>query len=197
MTAYERIDWLFKQNNGIVTTARVLENGITKSTFYTYAKQRGVEQAAHGVYVLPDAWKDAMYLLHLRCAQAVFSHESALFFHNLTDREPGPYSITVKTGYNPASLQADGIQVYTIKKELHDVGVITMNTPFGNAVYVYDAERTICDLIRSRSGIEMQIFQDALKQYAKRKDKDLRKLMRYAKMFHVEKLLRLYLEVLL
>ena len=87
--------------------------------------------------------------------------------------------------------------VYTIKKELHDVGIVTMNTPFGNPVPVYDMERTICDLIRSRSGIEMQTFQDALKQYAKRKDKDLRKLMRYAQMFRVEKLLRQYLEVLL
>ena len=197
MTAYERLDLLFEQNNGILKTAQVLENGITKSTFYAYAKQRGVEQAAHGVYVSPDAWTDAMYLLHLRCAQAVFSHESSLFFHDLTDREPNPYSITVKTGYNPASLQADSIKVYTIKKELHDVGIVTMNTPFGNPVPVYDMERTICDLIRSRSGIEMQTFQNALKQYTKRKDKDLRKLMRYAQMFRVEKLLRQYLEVLL
>ena len=124
MTAYDRLDLLFQQNNGIVKTAQVLEIGIAKSTFYAYAKQRGVEQVAHGVYVSPDAWTDAMYLLHLRCAQAVFSHESALFFHDLTDREPSPYSITVKTGYNPASLQADGIKVYTIKKELHDVGIV-------------------------------------------------------------------------
>ncbi len=72
-----------------------------------------------------------------------------------------------------------------------------MNTPFGNPVPVYDIERTVCDVVRSRSGIEMQTFQDALKQYAKRKDKDLRRLMRYAQMFHVEKLLRPYLEVLL
>lgn len=197
MTAYERLDLLFEQNNGILKTTQVLGNGITKSMFYAYAKQRGVERVAHGVYVSPDAWMDAMYLLHLRCAQAVFSHESALFFHDLTDREPSPYSITVKTGYNPASLQADGIKVYTIKKELHDVGIATMNTPFGNPVPVYDIERTVCDVVRSRSGIEMQTFQDALKQYAKRKDKDLRRLMRYAQMFHVEKLLRSYLEVLL
>ena len=197
MTAYERLDLLFGQNNGILKTAQVLENGITKSAFYAYAKQRGAERVAHGIYVLPDAWIDAMYLLHLRCAQAIFSHESALFFHDLTDREPSHYSITVKTGYNPASLQADGIKVYTIKKELHDMGITTMNTPFGNPVPVYDMERTICDLIRSRSGIEMQTFQDALKQYAKRKDKNLRKLMHYAQIFRVEKLLRQYLEVLL
>ena len=197
MTAFEQIDFLFAQNSGIIKTAQVVKAGISKSTFYAYAKQRGVEQAGHGIYALPDAWHDAMYLLHLRCTQAVFSHESALFFHDLTDREPTAYSITVKTGYNPANLKADGVKVYTIQKELHDVGIITMNTPFGHPVFVYNAERTICDLIRSRNGIEAQIFQDALKQYAKRRDKDLRQLMRYAQMLHVDRLLRQYLEVLL
>ena len=197
MTAYEQLDLLFEQNNGIIKTAQVLENGISKTTFYAYAGQRGLKQVAHGIYILPDAWVDSMYLLHLRCAQAVFSHECALFLHDLTDREPNPYSVTVKTGYNPSYLQADGIKVYTIKKELHGVGIVTMNTPFGNPVPVYDAERTICDLIRSRSGIEIQTLQDALKQYAKRRDKDLRKLMRDAQLFRVEKTLRQYLEVLI
>jgi len=45
--------------------------------------------------------------------------------------------------------------------------------------------------------MEFQIFQNALKQYVRRKDKNLRTLMQYAAMFHVEKLLRKYLEVLL
>ena len=43
----------------------------------------------------------------------------------------------------------------------------------------------------------MQTFQNALKQYVKRKNKDLRRLMHYAQIFHVEKLLRQYLEVLI
>lgn len=197
MSQFQQLDQLMERQDGMLRTGQVLAAGISKPVFYQFVQSRGLEQAAHGIYLSKDAWVDAMYLLHLRCPQAVFSHETALFFHDLTDREPNPYSITVKTGYNPASLQADGIKVYTIKKELHDVGIVTMNTPFGNPVPVYDMERTICDLIRSRSGIEMQTFQDALKQYAKRKDKDLRKLMRYAQMFRVEKLLRQYLEVLL
>ena len=197
MSQFQQLDQLMERQDGMLRTGQVLAAGISKPVFYQFVQSRGLEQAAHGIYLSKDAWVDAMYLLHLRCPQAVFSHETALFFHDLTDREPNPYSITVKTGYNPASLQADGIKVYTIKKELHDVGIVTMNTPFGNPVPVYDMERTICDLIRSRSGIEMQTFQDALKQYAKRKGKDLRKLMRYAQMFRVEKLLRQYLEVLL
>jgi predicted transcriptional regulator of viral defense system len=138
-----------------------------------------------------------MYLLHLRCEQAVFSHETALFFHDLTDREPTEYSITVKTGYNPSYLKADGVHVYTIKKELHDIGATTMQTTFGNPVPVYDMERTICDLIRSRSSLEAYTLQEGLKQYTKRQDKNLRLLMQYATLFRVEKILRQYLEVLL
>lgn len=197
MTVYEQLDLLFQQNKGIVRTAQVLEIGISKPMFYAYAKKHDVEKAMHGVYISPDAWVDTMYLLHLRCADSVFSHESALFFHDLTDREPSPYSITVRTGYNPTGLQKDGIKVYTIKKELHEVGIITMDTPFGNPVPVYDMERTICDLIRSRNEIEKQTYHDALKRYVKRKDKNLRKLLSYSQTFHVGTLLRQYLEVLL
>ena len=67
------------------------------------------------------------------------------------------------------------------------MGMTTGQTPFGHTVPVYDMERTICDLIRSRSRIEIQVFQSALKQYARRRDKNLRTLMQYAAMFHVEK----------
>ena len=56
-----------------------------------------------------------------------------------------------------------------------------METTFGNEVPVYDMERTVCDVIRNRSNIEMQVFQDTLKRYVKRKDKNLRRLMQYAK----------------
>ena len=118
MTQFEKLDLLLRECGGTIQTFQVLNNGISKSVFYAYVKERGLEQAAHGVYVSPDTWTDAMYLLHLRCGQAVFSHETALFFHDLTDREPLKYTITVRTGYNPSRLQEDGFQVYTVKKDL-------------------------------------------------------------------------------
>ena len=123
----------------------------TKSVFYNYVKEKELEQAAHGVSVSPDAWGDGMYLLHLRCSQGIFSHETALFFHDLTDREPSPYSITVKRGYSTTRLKADGVLVYTIKPELHGIGKSTAQTPFGHTVPAYDMERIICDLLRWHS----------------------------------------------
>jgi predicted transcriptional regulator of viral defense system len=197
MTQTEQIKKLIAASDGMIQTSQVTDAGIAKAVLYQYVKENDMEQIAHGVYATQDSWTDAMYLVHLRCKQAVFSHETALFLHDLTDREPLEYEITVKTGYNPSRLKEDGIRVYTIKKELHEEGIIMMQTPFGHSVPVYNMERTICDIIRNRNNTEMQTFQNALKQYAKRKDKNLRLLMQYAGKFHVEKILRQYLEILL
>jgi len=197
MTHFKKIDVIIRNSSGIIRTAQIIEAGIPKQVFYMYVKARELKQVAHGIYITNDTWLDTMYVLHLRCEQLIFSHDTALFFHDLSDREPLSYACTVRTGYNPSKLKSDGIQVYTIKKELHELGRINMRTPFGHEVPVYDMERTICDLIRNRSRIEIQDFQSALKQYTKRRDKNLRILMQYAKVFHVDKKLQEYLEVLL
>ncbi len=68
---------------------------------------------------------------------------------------------------------------------------------FGNSVTVYDMERTICDCLRSRNNLDIAVVTDALKRYAKRKDKNLNKLMQMVDTFKVTKLLRGYLEVVL
>ena len=197
MSQFEQLDHLLENQDGMLCTKQAVSAGISKPVFYNYVRSRDLERVAHGIYLAKDAWVDAMYLLHLRFSQVVFSHETALFFHDLTDREPLQYTVTVKTGYNPTKLKEENVQVFTIKAQLHGVGLITMQTPFGHNVPVYDMERTICDLLRSRNHIEMQAFQGALKAYARRKDKDLRALMRYANLFRVDKILRPYLEVIL
>ena len=197
MSQFEQLDHLLKTQDGMLRTEQAVSAGISKPVFYNYVRSRDLERVAHGMYLSKDTWVDAMYLLHLRFSQVVFSHDTALFFHDLTDREPSPYAITVRRGYSTTRLKAEGLSVYTIKPELYEVGLTTGQTPFGHTVPIYDMERTICDLLRSRNNMETQTFQGALKMYARRKDKDLRTLMRYAGMFRVEKILRQYLEVLL
>lgn len=197
MTQSEKMNDLLEHNKGILQTSQALDAGISKQAFYGYVKAYRLERICHGIYASQDAWIDTAYILHLRCSQAVFSHDSALFFHDLTDREPIRFSLTVKSGYNPSKLQADGFRVFTVKEALYDIGRTEGKTPFGHAVPIYDMERTICDLLRSRSRMETQEVQTALREYVRRKEKDLHRLMRYAPIFGVEKLLRQYLEVLL
>ena len=62
---------------------------------------------------------------------------------------------------------------------------------------MYNLERTICDLFRSRNSIEINDFTTVLKNYVLRKDKNLNLLMEYAKLFNIRNIVRKYMEVLL
>jgi len=138
-----------------------------------------------------------MLLYQLRKGKMVYSHETALFLNDLTDRDPVAYCVTVPTGYNTSKLKQDGLIVHTIKKELLDLGICTKQTTFGNDIRTYNMERTICDILRDRKNQDVAVVSDALKRYVRRSDKDLNRLMRYAGILRIEKVLRNYLEVLL
>ena len=124
MGQFEQLDQLLETQDGMLRTAQVVSAGISKPVFYDYVHSRELERVAHGIYLSKDAWVDAMYLLHLRVEQAVYSHETALFFHDLTDREPLEYTVTVKTGYNPSKLKAEGVQLNKDDYELVYEGIV-------------------------------------------------------------------------
>lgn len=174
------------------------ESGISKFKFYQYVRENDLEQVSRGIYSMESNWVDELYVLHQRCPNAVFSHDEAFYYHGLTDREPLIHTLTIYSGYNSHRLKAEGnCKIYTVKRELLDVGKIMIKDNDGNMIPIYDLERTMCDLIRSRNSIEVQDFSSALKTYVTRKDKDLNKLMDYAKLFRVVNVIRRYMEVLL
>ncbi len=184
-------------DSGILLTKNAIEAGISKHALYNFIRDNGFEKAAHGVYASPETWEDENYILLLRCPQGVLSHDEALYYHGLTDREPLQKTITIYTGYGTSRMVADGIKVFTVKKELLDIGKEIVKTSYGHDIPLYNRERTICDLIRSRNRFEIQDFQTALKTYIMGKNKNLNRLMEYAKLFHVDKKIREYMEVLL
>lgn len=189
---------ILTQTHACLTPKMAAELGISKFKFYKSVHENQLEQVGHGIYVSKGEWVDELYILHHRCPKAVFSHDEALYYHGLVDREPLVHTFTIYSGYNAHRLITDGrCKAYTVKKELLDLGKMTVQDNFGNPIPLYDLERTICDLVRSRSSIECQDFTTALKAYVARKDKDLNRLMRYAKEFRIEKVIRRYLELLL
>lgn len=188
---------IMTQNGGVITTAQANEAGISNERMRLFVKSGELERVAFGIYMLPDEYADKMYISQLRRPKIIYSHETALFLHDLTDRDPINYTVTVPTGYGVSKLREDGFTVFTIKRALYGVGVTKLITMFGNSVIAYGLERTICDCLRSRNQMDLAIVTDAIKRYSLRKDKNLNTLMQMAEMFRVTKPLRSYMEVLL
>jgi predicted transcriptional regulator of viral defense system len=193
----EELQNILSQNGGTITTAAANALGVSNERLRLLADTGELERVAHGVYIAPDEFLDKMYVAQLRRPKIIYSHDTALFLHDLTDRDPISYTVTLPTGYNAARLREDGLKVFTVKKEIHEAGAIQMKTMFGNTVTAYGLERTICDCIRSRNQMDIAIVTDAMKRYAKRNDKNLNTLMEMAEAFHITKPLRNYMEVLL
>lgn len=181
------IEKLLAKNNGVLKTADVVAAGISKETFYKYAKSVGLEKAAHGIYLSPDCLTDEMYLLQVQFPKAIYSHEAALYLHGLAEKEPIPFSVTVPASYNSGGLVKKGVQAYYVKKEWYDIGICEAQTPGGHFVKTYDMERTICDILRKRKNMDISVFNYAVKEYMKRKDKRISVLSRYAVALHIEK----------
>jgi predicted transcriptional regulator of viral defense system len=186
-----------KQNNNMITTARVAELGFSRALLTVYVKNGLLERSRHGVYTLPDTVHDDMYTLMLRSKRIIFSHDTALFLNGLSERTPFIHTVTIPSNsVLPNSLKGE-CNCYYIKPELHEIGLITKTTTLGNEVRCYNPERTICDILRSRNRLDEETVVSAIKNYASFDKKDLNLLSVYAQQFKVSRELKKYLEVLL
>lgn len=184
-------------NNGYLLTSDVIEADISKAYLAEYVKENNLERVAHGVYISDEVWEDEMFITALKHKKIVYSHETALMLHGLMEREVMLYSVTVPRGYNSRTLREKGYRVYTQQPDLYHIGITSVQNDFGNIVPVYDMERTICDIIKKKKQLDIQIFQTALKEYVLKKNKNVHNLMRYAKQLNAEEQVRNYIEVLL
>lgn len=186
-----------KQNNNSITTAQVVDLGFSRAVLSKYVKAGLLERGRQGVYILPDSVHDDMYTLMLRSDKIIFSHETALFLNGLSERTPFEHSVTIPSNCVLSNVLMDECKCFYIKPELFELGVVKKKTTFGNEVRCYDAERTICDLLRSRNRMDNETVIGAIKKYAAYQEKDLNRLAVYAEKFRVSKTLKQYMEVLL
>lgn len=191
------IERLLHEGNGILKTSDIVCAGIPKETFYRYIRNNGFERAAQGIYLSPEALVDEFILLQLQFPKLVFSHETALYLHDLAEMEPMPLSVTVDSKYNCQALADKGVQIFYTKKVWHSLGVCEMPSPSGHLIRVYNQERTVCDIIRKREHMDVSVFNFAIREYVKRKDRNYLRLAEYAKAFHIERQLRDVMGVLL
>ena len=197
MTYKEKLNKLIADNEGLILTKQLSEAGIPRVYLSSLVNAGLLVKLERGVYIARDGYDDELYRYQAKYKKVIYSHETALFLHDLTDRDPIKYSVTVPEGYNASHLRALNFKVYSIKKTLFNLGLSESKTAFGREVKCYNLERTICDIVRHRNQIDIAVISDAVKRYAVRKDRNVPQLMRFAEKMRVLKLVSSYIEVAL
>lgn len=172
------------------------EIGVSRAVLCGMCARGELLRAAQGVYVPPDEIVDELAVVAGRSGNIVFSHETALALHGLHNRIPSVPSLTLPTGARlPRSL--DGrVRTFHVKPELHGMGVELVKTFCGNEVTCCGVERTICDLVRSRSRIDVETYSGALKRYAAGTGRNLPLLMEYAERMGIARKVHMVMETL-
>lgn len=197
MNNEEKILREMQKNNGMITTNDVEQMGIARKTLTRMLEKGLIERESQGLYVLPNSWGDEYYNLIFSSKNAIFSHATALFLHGLSERVPLIYEITVINGYNASLKTRENVELYFISKDIFELGKTEIESPQGKIVPVYDIERTLCDILRSKQNQDIEIIKYAFKTYVKSPKKDIYKLIEYAKKLKVDEEVNTYLEVLL
>lgn len=188
---------LAEKNNGIVTASMVAEAGVSPGSLKYLSDIGRLEKVSRGVYILPDTWNDEFVEIQSRYKKGIFSLGTALFLLGLSDRTPQRFDMTFPATYNLTRPKNEGIKCFGAKEPFYSMGVIDLKTPAGHYVKGYNAEKTLCDILRPHSKVGIEIITDAFKQYSTMRGKDLHTLSKYAKELHVEEKVRSYMEVLL
>ncbi len=197
MDNIEAIKEMLAQNNGIITASQVTEADIPRHYLKKLVDSKLLTRVDRGIYIKTEILEDEMYILQYKYGKGIFSHETALFIHGLTDRTPMKFTMTFPYGYHVHSLKNENVKIKKTIKELYGLGLINGVSPYGNTIRLYDMERTLCDIVKGNNTCDIQVVNQAMKQYASMPGKNVTKLFDYAEKLRVKPKVLNYMEVLL
>ena len=185
------------QNNNVMTTGDLTQIGVSRTMLSRYVKAGLMQRVRQGTYTLSSEIHDDMYTMMLRSPHIIFSHETALFLNGLSDRTPFIQSLTIPSNASlPKSINGE-CNCFYVNELLYPLGVTECKTAFGNQVRCYNPERTICDIVRSRTRLDEETFVMAIRNYAKSPTKNLNLLTEYATKFRILKQITQIFEIIL
>ncbi len=194
---YLKILKMFNDNKGCLSRKEIDSAKIPSWFLYDFVKKNNLNKVAPGFYASDDFIVDDYFILQKRFPKYVFSGMSALYLHHLTDKIPAFIYVSAPLGYNPSREKNEILIVHWIKDaDIYNMGIVKARTIFGNEVFVYDRERTICDLVKYRDKYDGETFVKAIKTYAKEKPNQI-KLLEYAKAMKIEKKMFEIMEILM
>lgn len=180
MSNEDKIKDYLDKNYGYITTSEILNMNISKPLIKKYVENGLLRKVSHGLYIDSNLLQDDEYIFQKRYPEAIFSYNTALYFLNLSNRAPHKLEITLS---NKKRISCD-YEVHYISDKYYDIGIIEIESMFGNPIRIYNAERSICDMLRN-GDFELELQNTILRNYFRSKDKNLDKLLEYAKIFKI------------
>ena len=188
----ERITDIVNQRGGIV-----LAKDLTRAEYTRVLRAVGrgeLIKVRQGVYATPQSLVNTMVDVEKIVPNGVICLYNAWAYHKLSTTIPPSVCIAIETKRKVRLPDDTSVQLYYWKKEYLHFGIEEQEYS-GYKVRITDLERSVCDAIKYRNKIGLDLCGEVVRSYLKRTDRSLSKLYVYAKRLRVANLLNNYLEI--
>lgn len=176
--------------------ADAMRIGVRRRALYAMRDAGIVVAVSRGVYRLASLDAPAhpdLVTVAMRMPLGVVCLISALSFHDLTTQVPHAIDVALERGKTKPRLDYPPTHFTWFSGPAFHEGIDT-HLLDGVPVRIYSAEKTVVDCFRYRNQVGMDVFLEALRLWSGRRNRKLDALLRYARMRHVERGMRPYLE---
>lgn len=184
-----------KERNTYLSSASVKKQG--RTAYYKMlesAKQGELIQVRRGVYANIDQLSGNMIDINAVVPEGILCVWSAWSIHQLTTSMPQAFHIAIKRGRKVSVPSFPKIELHHCTESILHIGVTEMKID-GFIIKLYDVERCVCDAVKFRNKVGMDVCSEIISNYLERSERNLSKLMDYAQKLRVETILELYLQV--
>lgn len=175
-----KIQNFMNQNYGYIATSDFIKLNISKPLIKKYVEKGIIRKVAHGLYIDSNLLEDDDYILQQRYPNIVFSYQTAFYYLNLCYKEPAKIDISI----NSKKRVVGNYNVHYVSDKYYDIGIIEVKSTLGNPIKIYNAERSICDMLKSEK-FDLELQNSILDNYFKSDEKDINKLLEYSKIFNI------------
>ncbi len=184
-----------ENRNSFISSAQIKERGRT-------AYYKMLESASHGelikvrrgVYAYIDQLGSNMIDINLVVPEGILCLWSAWSVHQLSTSLPQAFHIAIKRDRKVVLPSFPKVEIHHYTETILNIGVMTMEIQ-GFDIRLYDVERCVCDAVKFRNKVGMDVCSEIINNYLTRPDRNLSKLMDYAHQLRVGKILEQFLQV--
>ncbi len=188
-----RLKQFLNENHGYIRTRDFEKLDISRPSIQSYIDKKIIRKVSRGLYIDNNLLEDEFYILQQKFSNIIFSYNTACYLLNLSDR--APYKIDVTT-LNHNNIR-ENLEIHYVAKDKFNIGIIEIESPFSNPIKIYNAERCICDILKSPDSVDFELYNKIINNYFKQKNKDLSILEEYSKIFKVHEKFEHIMEVLI
>lgn len=148
----------------------------------------------NGLYASPQALSGNMVDIDAIIPNGILCLYSAWAHYNLTTQVPDAFYVAVDRSRKVSLPPFPHIRLIFQQKELLEIGKTTVSQQ-GFRFLITDIERSVCDAVKYRNKIGIDVMKEIIDNYLDRADRNLSTLSQYAKKLRIFSTLRQILQV--